>query len=322
MNVLLQGYISRESVEDFALVSDMAYAAQNGGRIIRSLLEIAVSRKWASVTAVLMGMSKAIEKRLWPFDNPLKQFSLRADVLHNLQQWADEWSVAQLASSDASSIGQLIHMNEQHGLAILNCAKQFPSAEVLYDLKPLGGDVLKIAVQVHRSFTWNTRIHGNAEPCWLWIEDHSGLNILQVVSVMFRENSDVIKVDFVISIPGDQPPPSVTVRWVSDKWMGAEDEILIPLDSLIMPAPSQCHSPNLDLPFLSLSVLNNHIVEGLFSRRFSSFNTMQTQAYWSLVNTKWHSLLCGPCGSGKTTMVQVVAWYEILFPFDTLKSDL
>jgi antiviral helicase SLH1 len=87
VNILLQGYISRQPVDDFALVSDAAYSAQNGGRIVRALLEIAISRKWASVSAVLMGMSKAIEKRLWPFDQPLKQFDLKYDIFYGLERW-------------------------------------------------------------------------------------------------------------------------------------------------------------------------------------------------------------------------------------------
>lgn len=67
VNILLQAYISKSYIEDFALVSDTAYVAQNAGRIIRALLEIAVSRRFAGVSYVLMSMSKAVEKRMWPF---------------------------------------------------------------------------------------------------------------------------------------------------------------------------------------------------------------------------------------------------------------
>ena len=105
--------------EDFALVSDQAYAAQNGGRIVRALLEIAISRKWANVSAVLMSMSKAIEKRLWPFDHPLKQFQLKADTLHMLSRWADEYTVAELAEMSAADGGKLLRLNATHGAAVL-----------------------------------------------------------------------------------------------------------------------------------------------------------------------------------------------------------
>ena len=100
VNILLQGYISCMRPEDFALVSDQAYAAKNGGRIIRALLEIAITRKWAKTSAVLMGMSKAIEKRLWPFDQPLKQFPLKADVFHKIELYADDYTPAELADND------------------------------------------------------------------------------------------------------------------------------------------------------------------------------------------------------------------------------
>jgi antiviral helicase SLH1 len=308
VNILLQAYISKELVDDFALVSDMAYAAQNGGRIVRALLEIAISRKWANVTAVLIGLSKAIEKRLWPFDHPLRQFDLKSDTIYGLQERADEWSVAQLATLDASALGQLIHLNEQHGLALLNACKQFPTVQIDYDLRPLGYDVLKISIRVKRAFNWNTKVHGQAECFWLWVEDYDGLIILQLAHLLFRQNTNVLTLDFVISVLDGRPLPSVTVRYVSDLWMGAEDEVLIPLESLIMPTPSQCHSPILNLPFLSTSVFKNPTVERIFSQRVKNLNAIQTQAYWSLVNTKGHFLLCAPVGSGKSVMAQIVIW--------------
>lgn len=312
MNILLQGFISRLPVDDFALVSDSAYAAQNGGRIARALLEIAISRKWASVTAVLMGMTKAIEKRLWPFDQPLKQFDLKNDVFYGLETWADEWSPAELAALSPDELGKMVHLNERHGAAISNAAKQFPSVRIDYKLRPLGSDVLKIAVRVSRAFTWNTRVHGTVEPLWLWVEDHKALHIHQLSYLMFRENTDTLNVDFVISIPDSHPPPSVTIRFVSERWMGAEDEIIVSLESLVMPTMSESHSHRLDLPFLSLAVLPDPIVKMLFSDRLNHFNAIQTQCFWTLIHTKWNALLCAPTGSGKSVMAQILIWYVLL----------
>ncbi|KAF7968884.1 hypothetical protein HWV62_28912 [Athelia sp. TMB] len=307
VNILLQSYISRQVLEDFALVSDMAYAAQNGGRIIRALLEIAVSRKWANVTAVLMGMSKAIEKRLWPFDQPLRQFDLKADVFYNLERWANDYLVAELAELSAAQLGELVHMNERHGEAILNAAKQFPNVQIGCDLRPLGPDVLKLAVTVTRAFTWNTKVHGSAEPFWIWVEDHDGVAILQLSHLLFRQNTEVLDVDFVISIPGGIPPPSVTIRFVSDRWMGGENEVNISLESLVMPIPSNSHTPRLGLPFLSLSVLRNPVLEDLFATRLRGFNAIQTQVIWSLLNTRLHALMTTLMRTPNDACVLVVA---------------
>lgn len=62
VNVLLQSYISKAYIEDFALVSDTGYVSQNAGRIVRALLDIALAKRWAPVSLVLLNMSKSIER--------------------------------------------------------------------------------------------------------------------------------------------------------------------------------------------------------------------------------------------------------------------
>lgn len=310
VNILLQGYISREIVEDFALVSDMAYVAQNGGRIIRAVLEIAISKKWSNVTGVLMELSKAIETRLWPFDHPLKQFQLKADTLYNLEKWADEWSVTQLAGFDAAILGKLVHLNEQHGRAIVNAAKQFPSVQILYSLQPIAADILKICLKVKRAFEWNLAVHGTSEAFWIWIEDDTGLDILQLSRITLRETTDTLKIDFFIPIPQGRPPPFVTIRSVSDRWLGAEDNINIAMDSLIMPPAPPPHTRLLPLPFLSMNELEGFsVLTRIFSRRLHTFNNIQTQSFWNIVRARHHSLLCAPSGSGKSTVAQMLIWY-------------
>ncbi|KAK5240623.1 putative steryl acetyl hydrolase mug81, partial [Cryomyces antarcticus] len=62
-NVLLQSYISRARLEDFTLVSDTAYVAQNAARICRALFMIALNRRWGYQCLVLLEMCKSIEKQ-------------------------------------------------------------------------------------------------------------------------------------------------------------------------------------------------------------------------------------------------------------------
>jgi antiviral helicase SLH1 len=62
-NILLQSYISRARVEDFALVSDTAYVAQNAARICRALFMIALNRRWGYQCLVLLSLCKSIEKQ-------------------------------------------------------------------------------------------------------------------------------------------------------------------------------------------------------------------------------------------------------------------
>lgn len=290
-------------------MSDTAYAAQNGGRIARALLEIAMSKKWANVSLTLMGVSKAIEKRMWPFQHPLRQLNLKVDVLHHLEKYADDYSVAELAAMTGAELGELIRMNEQHGTALRTAAQHFPTARITYMLRPLGADVLKIAVRVERAFTWTKNIHGTMEPFWLWVEDADGDTILQMIHLSFKGNTDCLDTDFVISIPRHTKIPSVNIRFVSDRWIGAEEQVTVPLESLTMPAQSNSHASPLELPYLRLTACHHAVLRTSLAERFTSFNATQTQIFWSLVNTRLHALLCAPTGSGKSLMAHLSMWY-------------
>ena len=309
VNILLQSYVSQHRLEDFALVSDQGYVAQNAGRIIRALFEIALSNKWARVSHVLAGLSKIIEKRMWPnVVHPLKQFNLQPQLLHNLSQWADDWIVEDLAMMDAGELGQLVHMNERHGSALKAAAQQFPTVKITWSLRPLGHDILKIPVRVERLFTWNPKAHGPTEPFWLWIEDSEGLEIAQIFNLSFRPATETVEVDFVLSLPDGRPPLNMVIRWISDTWVGAESEVVVPFESLVMPEYAENHTLRLDrLPLLHLNAIKNPLVQNAFAGRVSRFNAIQSQVLWSLLHTKLHSLICAPIGCGKSTLTQILA---------------
>ncbi|KAF9247180.1 Sec63-domain-containing protein [Melanogaster broomeanus] len=301
VNILLQSFISTLPIEDFALVSDTAYAAQNGGRIIRALLEIAISRKWANVTAALMGMSKAIEKRMWPFEEPLRQFNLKAEIIHGLDQSRMEYSPAELATMTAAQLGELIALNEYQGRALLTAAKQFPSVELSSSLRPLGPDTLKVIVTVTRTFNWSSKVHGSAEPFWIWIEDHEGEKILQFTHIFLRESTDALDVEFVISISVDTPP-SITIQLVSDRWLGADNEVLIPLDNLW----------RLDVGFLPRTSIRLRVLEDRYSLHLREFNSIQTQVFWTLMNTKLNVLVAAPTSCGKSLLAHLTIWTTLV----------
>lgn len=313
VNILLQGYISQLPVDDFALISDTAYAAQNGSRIARALLEIAISRKWASVTAVIMGICKAIEKRMWPFAQPLRQFPLKNDVLYNLETWADDWPPSELAKMPAGDIGKLIHMSERQGQAILNAAQQFPTVSMRHSLRPLSFDALKISVNVHRTFKWNNQVHGSSEPFWIWVEEGEGLYILQMAYLTFRPDIEDLRVDFVIPFSPQSSESHLSLRYVSERWMGGEDEVQISFESLVMPsASSHAHNAIHDLPLLPTSILRNQLLENALTRVLTNFNGLQIQVIWSLLHTRSSILYCAPAGSGKTVLSAITAWLDAL----------
>lgn len=308
VNILLQAYISRVYPEDFALVSDMAYVAQNAGRIIRALLEIAISRKWANVGAVLISLSKAVEKRLWPFEHPFVQLgdALKREVMANLQRWADNYTASEFAQMTAGELGDLIHMNETHGAALLRAAKEFATLDISYELRPLTSDLLRVSVHAKRAFTWGSKRKDMIEPFWIWIEEADGGDMLQLTQIVYRQATEQVDTDFIVQTTDAMQVLGLTVRYISDRWMGAEDETHIDLSSLVKPQAFESFTPLLPIPFLDLDILGNDALKAGFSGRVQSLNNIQTHSYWSILSSNWNALLCSPSGSGKSTLAQML----------------
>ena len=57
---------------------------QNAGRIVRALFEIALRKGWPLMTGRLLQLCKIIDRRMWPFASPLRQFP-KVSSLHYMQ---------------------------------------------------------------------------------------------------------------------------------------------------------------------------------------------------------------------------------------------
>ncbi|KAH8689942.1 putative DEAD/DEAH box helicase [Talaromyces proteolyticus] len=140
-NILLQSYISRAKLEDFALQS---------ARICRSLFMIALNRRWGYQCQVLLSMCKSIEKQIWPFQHPFHQFDLPLPILKNLDEKLPTSSVQSMREMEPAEIGQLLLDN-------------FPTLSVEAEIAPLNRDVLRIRLSLYPDFIWNDRHHGNSD---------------------------------------------------------------------------------------------------------------------------------------------------------------
>lgn len=313
VSILLQAHISRDFVDDFALASDTSYVAQNSGRIIRALFEISLSHRWPGTTSALMGMSKAVAKRMWPFDHPLSQTHLNKDTLYNLQRWADDVEVATLAEMSAKDVGDLIHLNERIGGAVRSAARQFPHIEISHKVRPITSELINLTLTIQSAFEWNERVHSGVQFFYVWVQDADGTEIQQWSRVSLRSTTGKITLTFDLPVL-DRSLAGITVRWIADDWMGAEGEVWIGFNDLMMPQPPSPTLPLLDLPLLTLdNVLGKLPSESRneLKRRFAAFNAVQTQVFHSIFHTTANTLLSSPTASGKSTMVYMAIWQEL-----------
>ncbi|GAA5908844.1 uncharacterized protein JCM6883_004186 [Sporobolomyces salmoneus] len=308
VNILLQAFISRTGVEDFALISDMGYVSQNAARIVRALLDIALARRWAPVSVKLLSMSKSIEKRMWSFVHPLAQFGLPADLLFNIEKWADDLPIYEIASMPDAEFGAIIHQNERLGGFATRAARQLPSVEISTSLQPLSHDLLGVRIELRKAFEWAEKHHGTAEAFWVWVEDDQNMSILQMARILVRPHSNVIRINF--TIPVTTVPKPLYVRAISDRWIGAEEEYVVDLEGLVLPPAPPPHLPLLDLPLLSAfdSFTQHPALRELYGQDSPTFDPVQTQAFHSVFHTSSNVLVCSPSAPSRGTLLELAIW--------------
>jgi antiviral helicase SLH1 len=308
-NILLQSYISRSRVEDYTLVSDSHYVAQNAARICRALFMIALNRRWGYQCLVLLGLCKSIEKQIWAFEHPLRQFDLPEPVMRHLNDKSASSSIEALRDMDAAEIGNLVH-NQKMGNTIRNLLKNFPTLSVDAEIAPLNRDVLRIRLYITPDFSWNERHHGKAESYWIWVENSETSEIYhhEYFLLTKRKLHDEHELNFTIPLT-DPLPSQIYVRAVSDHWIGAETVTPVSFQHLIRPDTESVYTDLLNLQPLPISALQNPALEEVYSKRFDYFNPMQTQLFHCLYHTPANVLLGSPTGSGKTVAAELAMWW-------------
>lgn len=71
---------------------------------MRALFEITLKKSWPIMASRLLNLCKTIDKRLWGFENPLRQFpTLSQEILRKLEE--RKLTIDKLKEMDAKEIG-------------------------------------------------------------------------------------------------------------------------------------------------------------------------------------------------------------------------
>ncbi|KAI9818688.1 MAG: hypothetical protein M1832_004163 [Thelocarpon impressellum] len=308
-NILLQSYISRARLEDFALVSDTNYVAQNSARICRALFMIALNRRWGYQCQVLLSLCKSIDRQIWSFQHPLHQFDLPLPILRNLDEKESTSSVEALRDMEPAEIGALVH-NHRMGTTISKILDNFPTLTVEAEIAPLNRDVLRIRLYLTPDFRWNDRHHGTSESYWIWVENSETSEIYHHENFLLTRKKLYHEHELNFTIPMSDPVPSqIYVRAVSDRWLGAETVTPVSFQHLIRPDTESVFTDLLNLQPLPITALKNPILEEICGQRFQFFNPLQTQIFHCLYHTSANVLLGSPTGSGKTVAAELAMWW-------------
>ncbi|KAF2789546.1 Sec63-domain-containing protein [Melanomma pulvis-pyrius CBS 109.77] len=301
INVLLQAYISRLSLDGLALMSDLVYVTQSAGRILRAIFEICLKKGWAEVAKLALDLCKMAEKRMWPTMSPLRQFpKCPKDVVQKAERIDVPW--ASYFDLDPPHMGELLGMPKA-GKLVCQFVEKFPRLELEVTPRPVTKSMLRMELTIRPNFVWDDEIHGASEGFWIIVEDCDGEEILFHDQFLLRKDyahgeTNEHLVEF--TVPIDEPmPPHYFVSLVSDRWMGSGTKLPVSFRKLVMPAKFPPHTPVLDLQPLPISALKKKEYQGLYED-VGRFNKVQTQVFNCLYTSDDNAFVGASAGIGKT----------------------
>ena len=298
INVLLQAYVSRLSLEGFALVADMVFVTQNAGRLFRALFEIAVKRGWSVLARRCLVWCKTVELRMWPIQTVLRHFrSVPEEVCKKIERKG--LTNEELAILSAQDIGEIIR-NQRMGGMVHQLVRQVPKIEATAYLQPLTPSTLLVKVDVAAEFEYDSEIHGETELFWIFIEDVSQQHCLYCDQFSLRayqmRSGSVQTLSFTVPVT-DPVPPMYFLRIVSDRWMAPETLRPISFKNLVLPSKSLPFTEIEDLEPLAVNSLQWEEAEKALG--VEEFNFIQTQTFSSIYQSDENLVLFASRSAGK-----------------------
>ncbi|CAG8581624.1 7898_t:CDS:2 [Paraglomus occultum] len=303
INVLLQAYISKLSLEGFALVSDMVYVTQSANRILRAMFEICLRRGWAQLSRRALDLCKMVDKRMWLSMTPLRQFrQLPLDLIKRIEKKDFPWE--RYFDLNPQEIGEFIGIPKA-GKTVHKFVHQFPKLDIQTYVQPITRSLLRIELRITPDFQWDEKVHGTAEAFWVLVEDVDGEVILYHDSFILKQKYAEEDHTITFTVPLFEPlPPNYFISVISDRWLHCETKLPISFRHLILPKKYPPHTELLDLQPLPVSALRNREAEVLYSSWVDKFNPIQTQVFNALYNSDDNVFVGAPTGSGKTVCAE------------------
>lgn len=223
------------------------YIAQNASRIARALFEIVMRRMWAQTTNSCLNMSKCIDRRMWPFNSPLRQLVpnfIARSIVDKIEGRQMEFNI--LCDMKAEELGAMFSCD---GLKLLNALQMIPVLSIdSYQIKPITRTVLEVSTVLLPSFTWNDRLLGSSgsQRFWLFFENLQDNTILYsqqlLVTKKMTDLKIIIPVEFKVLVTEDKFRNQFQLRVASDSFVVDDSIVAMSLHNSILPIATCAHT--------------------------------------------------------------------------------
>ena len=299
INVLLQAYISRLSLDGFALMADMIFVSQSAGRLFRALLELALRKGWAKLSRTLLSICKMVEKKLWLTGTSLRQYpNVPTELINVAEKSLTPWKYY-LALTDSSTIIRSLRA-EKFGNLASELVKKFPQVEVNYNLQPITPSLLQVDLDITPHWKWDINLHGFTESFMLFLEDCDGEKLLYVDRFVVHKDyiNEHHSLTFTVPI-FEIEQPNYFISLISEKWLFCETRVPAILSAITIPQKFPATTPLIDCALVPITELGIKEFASVF--QFEFFNKFQSQAFDAVYNGEKNLLLACSKGNGKTT---------------------
>ncbi|KAK6461928.1 RNA helicase-related protein required for pre-mRNA splicing [Scheffersomyces coipomensis] len=302
INLLLQAYISRLTLEGYALMSDMVYITQSAGRLLRAMHEISLQKNWSSLAKITLNLCKMVEKRMWLTNSPFRQFGDLApkEIIRATESSHFPWM--HYFNLSSAELAEALNLKSNAGRAY-ELLKQFPKLDLSYYIQTITSSLIRVQVQIVADWIWPQQ--KNVESFLVVVEDCNGDKVLFsdrfVVSKRDVENTYLLEFTLPILSPEQ---PVYFLNFISESWLHSEWKTPLNLSDLQLPKPFAAPRRLLDPPnIVSKSTFNDSEIEDLFDFKF--FNKFQSELFPHLYNSIENIFIGIAKGGGKTVCAEL-----------------
>jgi activating signal cointegrator complex subunit 3 len=341
--LLFYGYLYQRKYEVYSLESDTTYVTENGVRILRCMLEIALKENSAVLAENLLVLIRQVENcvsedqhplRMFCFDNYCRSVAAKKNNLSEMRKEAylTVGSCMRLEEAEQSNrmadrnwdVGCLrenpdklfdLHLSKGNESLMRKAIKAYPLVEFHFEAKPIAQTIAKISVKAKVKYEYVKNWHFKNEHFWVFVADgsellhHSQFSVdsatASLASLDSRAGSRGSFVDVHFFVPIREHVEKYTIKVMSDHFVDSDSYSEIPLADLKVKTDRMEYTELLNLNPLPILALRNKSFVESFPSNIKTFNPIQTQLFWPMFHSDENVLVGAPTGSGKTIMAEL-----------------
>lgn len=298
VNLLLQAYISRLTLEGFALMADMIYITQSAGRLLRAIHEIVLRKNWSSLAKTTLNLCIMTERRMWLTNSPFRQFETKVpkEVIKATESSHLPW--VSYFNLNAAELAEAINF-KGHSQTAYELLQYFPKVSLSYYSQPITPTIIRVQLAIIPEWIWNSDYHRRLELFLLLVEDCDGDKILYSESIFISKVHSERELLVEFTVPISEPiQPNYYITLISERWLHSETRIPLLLYDTKFPKKFPAFTELFDLQRKSTSALK--LPEFINFFNFEYFNKAQTQVFDILYGSNENIFVGLAKGNGKT----------------------